>query len=95
MRGEEADHPDPAQVTCGVCKQAMVPRFVPDSVYPSLGYFACIYCGSMVMQKRRSQSASGPSNRGIRSVILIGVVATPVVVAVIAKSHCAIPAVRH
>ena len=84
MREEEADHPSPAQVTCGACKQTMVPMFVPDSVYPSLGHFACVYCGSMVSQRNSTQDASNPGNRRTRDIILIGVVATPVVVAVIA-----------
>ena len=84
MRSEGSDHPSPAHVTCGVCNQTMVPRFVPDSVYPSLGYFACIYCGAKVMWGNSAQSASNPRNRGIRDIILIGVVATPIVVAVVA-----------
>ena len=84
MRSEEADHHSPAQTTCGACNQTMVPRFVSDSVYPSLGYFACIYCGSIVSRRDTTQSTSKPENRGIRDIILIGVVAIPVVVAVIA-----------
>ncbi len=84
MRGEEADSPDYGQVTCGACHQTMVPRFVPDSVYPNLGHFACVYCGSIAMLESSAQSASMPENRGIRDIILIGVVATPVVIAVIA-----------
>ena len=83
-RSEGSGSPSYDQVTCGVCNQTMVPRYVPDSVYPSLGYFACIYCGSILMREQSSQSASRPRNRRIRNVILIGVVAIPVVVALIA-----------
>ncbi len=84
-RSEEADRPlRYGQVTCGACKQTMVPRFVSDSVYPSLGYFACIYCGSIVMRDNPSRSASKPRNTRVRNIILIGVVAIPVVVALIA-----------
>ena len=84
MRGERLDHPRYDQVTCGVCNQTMVPRYVPDSVYPQLGYFACIYCGAKIMQGNSSQSSSNPGNRRLRDIILIGVVAIPVVVAMIA-----------
>ena len=84
MRGEEADSPDYGQVTCGACHQTMVPRFVSDSVYPQLGHLACIYCGSMVRSRDTTRGTSKPEDRGIRDIILIGVVATPVVVAVIA-----------
>ena len=62
----------------------MVPRFVPDSTYPSLGHFACVYCGSKVMREKSARIASNPRDSGVRNLILIGVVATPVVVAVIA-----------
>ena len=84
MHGQEAEGPGSSQVTCSVCHQTMVPRLVPDSVYPNLGHFACVYCGSIVMLERSAQSASKPENRGIRDIILIGVVTIPVVVAVIA-----------
>ena len=84
-RSEEADRPlRNGQVTCGACKQTMVPRFVSDSVYPSLGYFACIYCGSIVMRDNPSRRASKPRNTRVRNIILIGVVAVPIVVALIA-----------
>lgn len=102
MRGEGTDHPSPAHVTCGVCKQTMVPRFVSDSVYPSLGYFTCIYCGSIVMHEGSAQSASSPRNRRVRNIILIGVVAIPIVVALIAialhltrDAETETPAARH
>lgn len=62
----------------------MVPRFVPDSVYPQLGHFVCVYCGSRITREDSSQSASKPATRRSRDLILIGVVATPVVVALIA-----------
>ena len=84
IRSEEPDRPSYGQVTCGVCKQTMVPRYVPDSVYPSLGYFACVYCGSIVMREGSAQSTSRPRNRRVRNIILIGVVIIPVVVALIA-----------
>lgn len=84
MRGEEVDRLGSGEIPCGVCNQTMAPRFVPDSVYPNLGYFACVYCGSIVMREGSAQSVSNPRNSGIRNVILIGVVATPVVVAAIA-----------
>lgn len=70
--------------TCGVCKQTMVPRYVPDSVYPNMGYFACVYCGSKVTRENSSRIASKQGNRRIRDIILVGVVVVPVVVAVIA-----------
>lgn len=70
--------------TCGVCNQTMEPRYVPDSVYPNMGHFACVYCGSMVTRENPSQSASRPGTRSTRDLILITVVATPVVVAIIA-----------
>jgi len=80
----------------------MVPRFVSDSVYPSLGYFTCIYCGSIVMHEGSAQSASSPRNRRVRNIILIGVVAIPIVVALIAialhltrDAETETPAARH
>ena len=57
-RSERSDHPGPAQVTCGACRQMMVPRYVPDSVYPSLGHFACVYCGSIFMRQSSSPYVS-------------------------------------
>ena len=62
----------------------MEPRYVPDSVYPNMGYFACVYCGSMVTRENSAKSTSNPGTRTVRDIILITVVATPVAVAVIA-----------
>ena len=70
--------------TCRVCHETMAPRFVSDSVYPQLGHFVCVYCGSRVTRENSTQSDSNQRNHGIRNIILIGVVATPVVVALIA-----------
>ena len=70
--------------TCRVCHETMEPRYVPDSVYPNMGYFACVYCGSMVTRENSAQSASKSKTRRVRDIILITVVATPAVVALIA-----------
>ena len=52
---EESGRPSHGQVTCNVCHQTMVPTFVPDSVYPQLGHFACVYCGSTLKQRSPSR----------------------------------------
>ncbi len=88
MREEEVDHPGPAQVTCGVCNQTMVPMFVPDSVYPSLGHFACIYCGSMVRYEKSPHDAPVPSSRKPWYTIMVVVLIVLIVAAVVAD--CAI-----
>ena len=93
-RSEEADRPlRYGQVTCGACKQTMVPRFVSDSVYPSLGYFACIYCGSIVMRDNPSRSASKPRNTRVRNIILIGVVINTYCCG--SDRHCAVSDTRY
>ena len=83
-RGEESDSLRPGEVPCSACNQTMVPRFVPDSTFPNLGYFECIYCGFIFRHRKSLPDASVPRNRRIRNIVLVGVVAIPLLVAVIA-----------
>ena len=85
-RSEDPDRPSYGQVTCGVCKQTMVPRYVPDSVYPQLGYFACIYCGFMFKHRNPTGNSPMQENHRLRHIIpavLAGIVAVVAIVAAV------------